>query len=70
MLDNIPADLQLVRLRDALKLTGLSRSTLYRMIQAGELARPFKLGRRAIAWRLSTFQAFLDKRTATSEANK
>jgi prophage regulatory protein len=34
-----------------LSVTGLGRSTVYRMVADGSFPRPIRLGRRAIAWR-------------------
>ena len=42
---------QLLRLPEVLKATGLSRSTIYRMIAEGRSPAPVRLGRRAVAWR-------------------
>ncbi len=43
-------------------LTGLSRSTIYRQIQAGKFPAPIKLGERASGWRQSAIEAWLDSR--------
>lgn len=39
-------------------LVGLSRSTIYEMMQRGEFPRPVKIGRRAVAWRESAVLAW------------
>ena len=44
---------RLMRLPEVLKLTGLSRSTLYRKIKAGQFPAPVSLGPRSVAWRES-----------------
>lgn len=33
------------------KITGLSRSLIYDMMEQGAFPRPIKIGRRAVAWR-------------------
>jgi prophage regulatory protein len=38
------------RLPEVLRQTGLSRSTIYEMINRGEFPRQVKLGRRAVGW--------------------
>lgn len=43
-------------------LTGLSRSTIYLMISNGEFPKPVRIGRRAVAWRESTIQSWIDSR--------
>lgn len=35
------------------EMTGLSRSTLYRMMDRGEFPRPARIGQRAVGWRAS-----------------
>ena len=40
-----------LRLPAVLKITGLSRSTLYRMVAEHTFPAPVKLSRRAVAWR-------------------
>ncbi|MYA59612.1 MAG: AlpA family transcriptional regulator [Chloroflexi bacterium] len=44
---------RILRLPEVLELTGLSRSTLYRRVEAGEFPQPVKLGgpnSRAVGW--------------------
>ena len=41
----------LLRLPAVLRLTGLGRSTLYRLISEGAFPPPVKLAKRASAWR-------------------
>ncbi|MDD9726528.1 AlpA family transcriptional regulator [Roseovarius sp. SK2] len=40
--------------------TGLSRSTIYRMIERGDFPRPQKLGLRAIGWRESAISDWME----------
>jgi prophage regulatory protein len=42
--------------------TGLSRSSLYAMMDAGEFPRPIRIGKRAVAWPQSTVEAWLATR--------
>lgn len=44
------------------RLTGIRRSQLYRLIQAGKFPRPVKLSERCAAWPSDEVQAFLDAR--------
>lgn len=39
-----------IRRNEVESLTGLSRSTIYRLMSAGEFPRPIKLTRKAVAW--------------------
>ena len=41
---------ELLRLNDVLRLSGISRTELYRMIESGEFPRPLQLGPRMLAW--------------------
>ena len=52
---------------DVERMTGLSRSTLYAMMTAGEFPRPVKLGRRAVGWRGSDVAAWLDSRSQAAD---
>ena len=55
---------RIVRVREAVAMTGLSRVTLWRMAQAGTAPRPVKLGERATGYRLSEILAWIDSRPA------
>ena len=45
-------------------LGGISKSTLWRWISENQFPRPLKLGERAVGWRESTVEAWLDSRPA------
>lgn len=51
-----------LRVRAVIRVTGLSRSTLYRLIADGQFPRPVRLGPRAVAWRRSDVEAWSDAR--------
>ena len=40
-----------LRLRDVVRITGLGRSTVYRLIAEKSFPAPCRLGRRAVGWR-------------------
>jgi prophage regulatory protein len=42
---------RLLRLKTVLLITGLARSTIYRMIAEHTFPAPVKIGKRAVAWR-------------------
>ncbi|MGR3499465.1 MAG: helix-turn-helix transcriptional regulator [Limimaricola soesokkakensis] len=44
------------------EMTGLSRSTLYRMMDRGEFPRPARIGQRAVGWRQSQIFDWVDSR--------
>ena len=55
---------KLLRLPQVLDLTGLSRASIYRYVDAGDFPRPVKLGARAVAWRASDVEAWIEGREA------
>ena len=42
--------------------TGLSRSSLYAMMDAGNFPRPIRIGKRAVAWPQSAIESWLAQR--------
>lgn len=52
-----------LRLRVVIRITGLSRSTLYRLIADESFPRPVRLGPRAVAWRRSDIDAWGEARS-------
>ena len=56
---------RVVRPREVRELLGnISKSTLWRWIAKGQFPRPMKLGERAVGWRQSTLNEWLDSRPA------
>lgn len=43
----------ILRLPDVMRLTGLGRSTIYRLLAAGQFPSPVQLSVRAVGWRRS-----------------
>ena len=50
---------RILRLNAVLALTGLSRSTLYRRMQAGTFPKNIKISTRCAGWRESAIDAWL-----------
>jgi prophage regulatory protein len=48
------------RLRDVVRITALSRSTIYRRIDEGRFPAPVHLGGRASAWPSAALQQWID----------
>lgn len=48
------------RLRDVMRISALSRSTVYRRISEGRFPAPVRLGGRASAWSSAALQAWID----------
>jgi prophage regulatory protein len=58
---------KVMNLNDVLATLGISKSTLYRLIGAGQFPKPFKLGERLNAWRVETIEAWLNAQSANVE---
>jgi predicted DNA-binding transcriptional regulator AlpA len=54
----------LLRLRTVEAITGLSRSTIYAKLKAGEFVEPVRLGARCTRWKASDVQAWLAAQAA------
>lgn len=54
---------RICRRPDVENMVGLSRSTIYAMIAEGRFPKPVKLGKRAVGWRESDVNAWLNSRT-------
>jgi prophage regulatory protein len=52
----------ILRLPDVLQISGASRSSIYLWVSAGIFPQPVKLGVRAVGWRRSEVQKWLDDR--------
>ncbi len=57
----------LLRLRKVLEVTGLGRSTVYRMMSERSFPAPVRLGKRAVAWRHEDVQQWTQSRQPMSE---
>jgi prophage regulatory protein len=57
----------LLRLRKVLELTGLGRSTVYRMMSERSFPTPVRLGKRAVAWRHEDVQQWTQSRQPMPE---
>lgn len=53
---------RLLRRREVEEITGMSRSSLYRLMQGGEFPRPVKVGPTAVRWRASDITVWLESR--------
>lgn len=48
--------------------TGLSRSSIYEMMDKGEFPRPIRIGKRAVAWPQSAIETWLATRPTSHGA--
>ncbi|MCC5617903.1 AlpA family transcriptional regulator [Nostoc sp. CHAB 5836] len=56
----------LLRLPKVMNTTGLGRSTIYRMIAKKLFPRPIKISVRAVAWRQTDIDDWIEARTSTA----
>ena len=54
--------IRLLRRPEVEKLTGLSRSSIYALMDRGEFPRPRRIGQRAVAWDEATLERWLASR--------
>ncbi len=52
----------LLRLPDVMALTGLPKSSLYRMVGSGTFPQMVKLAARSVAWRMSDVMGWVESR--------
>ena len=53
---------RLLRRQQVEEITGLSRSSIYRLMPDGEFPRPVKVGLAGVRWRASDITAWLESR--------
>lgn len=56
----------LMRLPKVIHMTGLARSTIYKLISDERFPPPLKLTQRAVAWRLMDIEQWIASRTPTN----
>ena len=49
-------------LQEVMRVTSLSRSTIYARMAAGEFPRPIRVGARGVRWRADEIMAWIDSR--------
>ena len=65
---NDRSDLSLLRRRQVEQLVQLSRSTIYAAVKAGTFPAPVRIGARAVAWRRTALEVWLEARPLATEA--
>ena len=63
------AHFRLMREPEVLRLTGLSRSSLWAMVSRGLFPAPVRIGLRAVAWRAWEVYAWIESRPLASETS-
>jgi prophage regulatory protein len=59
----------LLRLPAVMRLTGLGRSTIYRLVAEQRFPGPVRLAARAVAWRRSDLELWSESRPAATEGS-
>jgi prophage regulatory protein len=59
--------MRMLRLPEVLELTGLSRSTIFRLVQTGNFPPSVKLTTRTIGWFSTDIETWIAARAAVSE---
>lgn len=54
--------MKMIRLKDVIDKTGLSRSTIYRLVNQGDIPQPIKLTEKTSVWILSEVDEFLERK--------
>ena len=60
---------QFLRIREVLRLMGLSRATLYVMVNENQFPVPVRLRARTVAWRASQVKEWMDTRPDATPEN-
>jgi prophage regulatory protein len=67
MLNNTPAQARLIRLKEVMSQTGISRSHVYVLFNRGEFPQPIKLSEKSVAWLESEVQRWIAQRIANRD---
>ena len=62
-------DYRLLRLPEVMQITGLSRSTIDRLVKAGLFPQPRQIGPRAVGWRWPDLKGWLETRPPAAGEN-
>lgn len=63
-------DYTIKRLSEVINITGLSKTTIYRMINAGEFPQSINLTARSVGWRSNDVQDWLASRTENAPVHR
>ena len=62
--------MRVLRLREVLDRVGLSKSTLWRLIKAGQFPKPISLGPRAVGWIEEEIDQWISSRSRAELSDK
>ena len=66
---DVTPEYRLIKMQEVLRICGMSRSTLYRLVAKGQFPAPLRLGPRAARWRLHDVIEWVDGLPTANEAN-
>ena len=62
---------RLLRLKEVVQMVGLSRTSIYRLVDSGDFPHPIRVGPRAVRWRLRDIEQWISERPfATDKVEK
>ena len=64
---NIMSGIQILKLPEVVKLTKLSRASIYRLIAIGDFPKQFKLAKRSSAWLLEEVNGWLSSKVSNRD---
>ena len=53
---------RILRIKDVIKITAMSNSTIYELIKSNDFPRPKRIGKRAVGWLENDIQNWVDTR--------
>ena len=65
-----PEAKMILRMKDVCSELGVSRASVYRLLQSGSFPKPLKLGKRAIGWERDHIQQWVKSRGAARQAEQ
>lgn len=61
---------RILRRQDVERITGLSRSSIYKAMSAGDFPAPIRLSKRAVGWRQSDVEDWIGSRKAAGSTGE
>ena len=65
-----PEAKMILRMKDVCSELGVSRASVYRLLQSGSFPKPLKLGKRAIGWERDHIQQWVKFRRAICQTDQ
>lgn len=57
---------RILRIKEVIQMTGLSRTTIYGYVKNGEFPKQVQLTKRSVGWKLSEIKNWIDNRDLAS----